>query len=202
MNIKAEIPNNIDCHAKIIDNGQKGRGKIQKKQRLKLHQKVEVAVHTNVISVTSSKLKQSDILKKTENIPSQFEEHPLFNKRNDSDYDVLLAILEKKISKCDNVKDIILNKWFKEAKQDIAHGDSVSSSQETFQINKADKIVSLFLQDCPNLRARALFNVLMDLGISVFVKHLALRLSRPNNARIASAAFTPILFLMNNIMYR
>ena len=61
VNIKAEIPNNINCHAKIIDNGQKGRGKIQKKQRLKLQQKVEVAVHTNVISVTSLKFENSDI---------------------------------------------------------------------------------------------------------------------------------------------
>ena len=32
VNIKAEIPNTVKPHAKIIDNGQKGRGKIQKKK--------------------------------------------------------------------------------------------------------------------------------------------------------------------------
>ena len=114
VNIDEEIPNSMGCHAKCIDNGQKGKGKLQKKQRLKLHQKVTVNVHTNVISVTSEKFENSDILKKTSNLPSEFEEHPFFNKSCESDFDNLLAILEEKIDKCDQAKDHILNLWFKE----------------------------------------------------------------------------------------
>ena len=148
VNIKAEIPNSTKCHAKIIDNGQKGRGKIQKKQRLKLQQKVEVAVHTNVISVTSEKFENSDILKQSANTPSNFEEHPFFNKLNEKEYDNLLAILEDKIARCDEVKDIILNIWFKEASKDIAMGGGESSSQKTLKENGPGKIASFFCGKC------------------------------------------------------
>ena len=36
------------------------------------------------------------------------------------------------------------------------------------------------MESCKNLRARALYNVVMDFGMSVLVKHLALRFSRPD----------------------
>ena len=59
-----------------------------------------------------------------------------------------------------------------------------------------------FMNTCPNLQTRAFFNILMDLGLPILVKHLGLRKSRPDLARYASASLTPISFLMNNLMYR
>ena len=148
VDIKAEIPNNMKCHVKIIDNAQKGKHKIQKKQRLKLHQKAVVAVHTNVISVTSDVMAHSDILKKSQNMPGTFEEHPFFNKREQSEFDSLLNILENKISKCGEVIDIIGNEWFKEVMKDIEMGSGVSSLKKSLEINKPDRIVEFFCSKC------------------------------------------------------
>ena len=122
VNIKTEIPDNQKCHVKIIDNGQKGRGKIQKKQRLKLGQKVVVAVHTNVISVTSDEMQDSDILCDPNNLPSSYEEHPVFNRLDVNEFDSRMVILEDKINKCDQISDIIGNKWFEELKKDTEKG--------------------------------------------------------------------------------
>ena len=148
VNLKTEIPNNTKCHVKIIDNGQKGRGKIQKKQRLKLHQKVVVAVHTNVISVTSDKMNDSDILKDPNNLPSSFEEHPLFNKLDVNEYSHLKSILEEKIVNCEQVSDIIINDWFEEVKEDIRKGGGQSSLQKSLEINSRDRIVEFYCTKC------------------------------------------------------
>ena len=43
------IPFCKDNNIKIIDNAQKGRGKYQKKQRLKMNQRASISVLTNVI---------------------------------------------------------------------------------------------------------------------------------------------------------
>ena len=148
VNIKTEIPDNMKCHVKVIDNAQKGRHKIQKKQRLKLHQKAEVAVHTNVISVTSDLLAESTMLQNQENMPCNFEEHPLFNKMDISQYEELIEILQDKMNKCDEIIDIISNKWFTEVLEDIKTGSGVSSLQKTFEINNPDKIVEYYCSKC------------------------------------------------------
>ena len=106
--------------------------KSAEKERLKLQQKVEVNVHTIVISVVPKMFEHSAVLKKSSNMPSSYEEHPFFNKYCDSECDKLLMILEDKMKKCDEVKDTILQDWFEEVLRDIAQGGGVSSVKKTF----------------------------------------------------------------------
>ena len=80
------IPKCTENHIIILDNAQKGRGKYQKKQRLKLDQKASISVHTNIIAAVPEKFLNSDIFKVTSNLPSTFEEHPLFNPKTDNDF--------------------------------------------------------------------------------------------------------------------
>ena len=74
-------------------------------------------------------------------------------------FDKLEVILSEKIDKCNQVKDIILNKWFKEVVADIVKGGGDSSVQKTFEDNVAGKIVTFF---CPSCHYRNDYDVMSE----------------------------------------
>ena len=91
----------------------------------------------------------SDIFEKEENLPSTFEEHPLFNPKTMNDYPELLKLLEEKRKAEKKEKNKILKLFYDEVAVDREIGKGKSSIEKMMELNKeVESIKTIVCSHC------------------------------------------------------